>query len=158
MVIYDILLADDDENDVLLVKIAFTRAGLAKRIMVVTDGEKVLQYLKGEPPYSDRGIYPLPQLLLLDLSLPRLNGLEVLAWLQTWPGSKQMPTIALSGSCDDADLKSARNLGAFSFLRKRAEIGELALALKELDEYFLELQIETPFQKNTLVARRFGAV
>jgi CheY-like chemotaxis protein len=103
----------------------------------VEDGEKVLQYLKGEPPYSDRAFYPLPQLLLLDLSLPRLNGLEVLAWLQTWPGSKQMPTIALSGSCDNAILKRAHDLGAFSFLQKRAEIGELASALKELDGFFL---------------------
>jgi CheY-like chemotaxis protein len=137
MVIYDILLADDDENDVLLVKIAFARAGLAKRIIVVDDGEKVLQYLKGEAPYSDRAFYPLPQLLLLDLSLPRLSGLEVLAWLQTWPGSKQMPAIALSGSCDNAILKRAHDLGAFSFLQKRAEISELALALKELDGFFL---------------------
>jgi CheY-like chemotaxis protein len=77
----------------------------------------------------------LPQLLLLDLKLPRMTGLEVLAWLQTWPGAKRFPTIALTGSAHDADVRKAYELGAYTFLRKPAELNELAFALKNIDEF-----------------------
>ena len=136
MPLENILLADDNEDDVLLLEMAFNKAGLAPRIIAVSDGEKVLQYLKGETPYSDRALFPLPQLLLLDLDLPRMTGLEVLAWLQTLPEFKDLLVIVLTGSSNDADVRKAYALGAYSFLRKPPNVTELAMAMKNINQFW----------------------
>jgi CheY-like chemotaxis protein len=73
-----ILVADDDEQEVRLIRRAFAKAGSMATIQFVTDGEEVLAHLKGEPPFANRKLFPFPDLLLLDLKMPRMNGIEVL--------------------------------------------------------------------------------
>src|SRR5690349_2597022 len=93
-----ILLAEDDPNDVLLFRRALNRAGFANHLVVLNDGEDVLQYLKGEGQYADRRAFPVPVLLLLDLSMPRLGGIEVLEWIRAQPEVRHIPVIILTSS------------------------------------------------------------
>src|ERR1043165_7389245 len=78
-----VLLVEDDPDDVLLTQIAFEKARLVNPLKVVRDGEEAIAYLSGEPPYDDRERFPLPILLLLDLKMPKVNGFQVLEWLNT---------------------------------------------------------------------------
>ena len=78
-----ILLVEDNPDDVLLMQRAFKKANLANPLQVVDNGEKAVAYLDGQDPYSDRSQHPVPVLVLLDLKLPRLSGLEVLEWVRT---------------------------------------------------------------------------
>ena len=115
-----ILLADDNENDVLLVRVLFKKCGVENQLQVVSDGEDVIAYLKGEGIYAVRDRYPLPVLLLLDLSMQRKGGIEVLEWLQTQP-KPAFPVVILTGMEDLAKMKLAYQLGAHSFLIKPME-------------------------------------
>src|SRR5690242_14029566 len=98
-----VLLAEDDENDVLLLRHAFRRAGLQYPILDVPNGEEAIHYLSGCVPYGDRDHYPLPTLLLLDLKMPLLNGFDVLSWLKARPEYRDLPAVVLSSSGLDPD-------------------------------------------------------
>src|SRR5256885_12552240 len=91
-----ILLAEDNPNDVLLAQIAFERAGLTPRLVVGSDGEEALRYLKGESPYSDRLRFPFPNLVLLDLNMPKLTGFDVLSWVRRWHTASHLPVVILA--------------------------------------------------------------
>src|SRR5579859_7882133 len=93
-----ILLADDDANDVFLMRRAFARAGLPARLQVVTDGEEAVAYLKGEGKYADRHEYPFPALLLLDLKMPKMDGLETLSAIRRDENLKRLVVIMLTSS------------------------------------------------------------
>ena len=86
-----ILLAEDDPNDVLLIRSAFQRNHVANPVQVVRDGDEALAYLRGQAPFADRERHPLPVLMLMDLKMPRKSGLEVLEWVRQRPGLKQLP-------------------------------------------------------------------
>jgi CheY-like chemotaxis protein len=128
--------AEDDGNDALLLQMAFKKAGLTQRVIVVPDGEKVVEYIKGEGAYADRAQFPFPQVLLLDLKMPRMNGLEVLAWLQAQEEARHLPAVVLTSSCYNPDVRKAYELGAYSFITKPTEIDELASALKSMDDFW----------------------
>lgn len=113
-----ILLAEDDENQVLFVKRAFHHAGLLNPLFVVEDGEQAIAYLKGEGKYSNRDEYPLPCLLLLDLKMPNKNGFEVLEWIRRQPGLSALRVVVLTTSDQVHDVNRAYQLGANSFLTK----------------------------------------
>src|SRR5258706_11064320 len=98
-----ILLAEDDRDEVFLLRRAFRQAGLPHDIFEVRDGAATIEYLKGTPPFNDRARYPLPQLLLLDLKMPKVNGFEVLAWLETQAEFGSLPAVVLSSSVFLAD-------------------------------------------------------
>jgi CheY-like chemotaxis protein len=127
-----ILLVDDSPDDVLLIRLALARAGITHKIVVVPDGEKAILYLRGEPPFADRLIFPMPKLILLDLAMPRISGFEVLEWIRHQPELSHMPVVVLSGSALVADSKRAYELGATSFVTKPAELAELSSAMKEV--------------------------
>src|SRR5262249_17375864 len=93
-----ILLAEDNEDDVILIERAFRKAGLLSPLMVVRDGEEAISYISGFGRYSDRAQFPLPDLFLLDLKLPMRDGFEVLRWIQTQPELKKLPVIVLTQS------------------------------------------------------------
>src|SRR5882762_9435300 len=93
-----ILVAEDDANDRVLLTHALTRDSLPVRVLMVGDGEETINYLHGEGPFADRARYPMPDLLLLDLKMPRLNGLEVLRWLRSNDICHSLPVIIFSGS------------------------------------------------------------
>ena len=90
------LLVEDDPNDILLIQRAFAKACLVNPLKVVRDGEEALNYLSGSGEFADRGRYPLPSLILLDLKLPRKSGLEILQWLRQQPALKHIPVIVLT--------------------------------------------------------------
>src|SRR5437660_6340849 len=105
-----ILLAEDNSDDVLLIRLALEKAGSHDLLRVVRDGEEVVLYLQGEGLYADREQFPVPSLLLLDLAMPRMSGLEVLAWLQPRAEWMHLPVVVLSGFCDEAAIRRAYEL------------------------------------------------
>jgi CheY-like chemotaxis protein len=111
---YSVLLADDSENDRLFARLAFRGHPQFKIIGELQNGEEVISYLSGEEKYHDRQTYPIPDLLLLDLKMPRVSGLEVLSWLhhQDIPGLR---VAVLSGSDLQSDKEKARALGADAY-------------------------------------------
>lgn len=113
-----ILLADDSDDDVFLIRRTLQTANILNPLRVVHDGEQVLAYLKGLPPYDDREAFPLPELLLLDLKMPRRDGFEVLAWLRQQSAWRNLPVAVLTSSTDVRDANAAFSLGANSFLIK----------------------------------------
>src|SRR2546422_10918571 len=88
-----ILVAEDDADDLFLLRRASRKAGLLHRVMYVADGVMAVGYLSGSPPFDDRVRYPFPDLLLLDLKMPKMNGLEVLAWLKERPDMNVLPVV-----------------------------------------------------------------
>jgi len=134
-----ILLAEDDENDVLLVQRAFQKSNIANPLQVVRDGEEAVAYLNGELHYADRDRYPLPVLMMMDLKMPRRSGLEVLAWLRQQPGLKRLPVVVLTSSNQSPDINRAYDLGANSYLVKPAGFDSLVQLVKNLDMYWLIL-------------------
>src|SRR5438132_4460545 len=102
-----ILLAEDLEDDILLIRRAFERGNIDKPLQIVRDGEETIAYLKGEGKYANRAEYPLPDLLLLDLKMPRLDGFEVLRWIRQQPGLEGLRVVVLTSSEDMRDVNKA---------------------------------------------------
>ena len=131
------LLVEDDPNDILLIQRAFAKACLVNPLKVVRDGEEALNYLSGSGEFADRGRYPLPSLILLDLKLPRKSGLEILQWLRQQPALKHIPVIVLTSSKESSDVSRAYDLGANSYLVKPVGLGPLEDLLRALGLYWL---------------------
>ena len=85
-----VLIAEDDPGDVFLLQRAFSTAGVSASLHFVRDGQEAIDYLGGEASFADRTAYPLPELMLLDLKMPRLNGFDVLEWLRKQPGLRRL--------------------------------------------------------------------
>lgn len=133
---HPILLVEDDDNDVLLIKRAFRKAKMANPVDVVTDGEAAIAYLSREPPYENR---PIPELVLLDLKLPRKTGHEVLQWIREQPRFRYLPVVVLSSSRERIDVERAYALGANSYLVKPPTFEALIEMVQTLDVYWLVL-------------------
>ena len=112
-----ILLAEDDENDVLLTQILLKQCRVINPLQVVRDGDEAVLYLRGEGPYSDHFRYPAPVFLLLDVRMPRMDGMEVLRWMRGHQGAA-VPTFMLTAFQDLNLMNEAYQLGAKSFLTK----------------------------------------
>lgn len=136
-----VLVADDDLNDVTLLRRAFLQAGVDVAMKVVRDGEEVIQYLHGDAPFSDREEFPLPKLLLLDLKMPRANGFEVLEWLRKQAGLRRILVVVLTSSDEPEDIDRAYDLGANSFLRKPDDFTNLIKVSRKLHDYWMETNI-----------------
>jgi CheY-like chemotaxis protein len=132
-----ILVAEDDEDDVLLLRTAFAEAGLGIPLQVVPDGEDAIAYLKGEGKFADRKEFPLPALVLLDLNMPRKNGLEVLSWVRQQGILKRLPVVILSSSSQGPHINKAYELGANSYLVKLSNFTEFVQRIKLLYSYWL---------------------
>ncbi len=130
-----ILLVDDDENDVELMRRAFQSAKFPGPVRVVRQGEAAIAYLSGEGAYSDRGQFPLPAVMLLDLNMPKKNGFDVLAWLNTQPGLNRLMVIVLTASRRPEDADRAYDLGAKAFLVKPDNFNDLIAMSRCLREW-----------------------
>jgi CheY-like chemotaxis protein len=139
MRVASVLLVEDDENDVMLIKRAFQKSHIINLIQVVTDGEAAISYLLGEGIYSDRTQYPFPVAVLLDLKLPRKSGLEFLSWAKQQPELKRLPIIVLTSSREACDIKDAYDLGVNSYLVKSFTSLELTETLKSFNMYWMVL-------------------
>jgi CheY-like chemotaxis protein len=113
-----ILIVDDNEDDVLLIRVAFEKAGVGSPLRSVRDGTEAIAYLNGDPPYSDRSKHPLPGLVLLDVRMPITGGFEVLKWIRNQARFAQLRVIMLTGSNEIREANSAYKLGANSFMVK----------------------------------------
>ena len=132
-----VLLAEDNPDEAYLLRRAFRQAGLPHEIIEVRDGVATMEYLKGTPPFTDRARYPFPRLLLLDLKMPKVNGFEVLAWLETRPEFSSLPAVVLSSSVFQGDSQKALDLGAREFLTKPYDMEELVTLAEGLHERWL---------------------
>ncbi len=128
-----ILQVEDDEADIFLLKRVFERAGIESPLHAVTDGQMAIDYLLGNGEYADREKHPLPCLVLLDLKLPRLSGLELLDWIRHQPGLANLVVVVFSSSAQTEDVQRAYSLGANSYIQKPTSIEhtlEIAQLLK----------------------------
>ena len=132
-----ILLAEDREDDVILIRHAFTEANIPNPLFVVRNGAEVISYLKGDGKYSNRAEYPLPSLLLLDLKMPRINGFEVLKWVREQPGLSSLRILVLTSSNEMRDVNQAYHLGANSFLVKPHDFEDFIELSRLVQEYWL---------------------
>ncbi len=139
MISETILLVEDSEDDVLFMKRAKTRAGIQSPMQVVQDGRKAMDYLKGRGAYADRQMHPLPLLILLDLKLPFVPGLEVLKWIRHEPGLETTLVVVLTSSKESTDIDQAYRYGANSYLVKPSNPTQLQELLRILVLYWLRL-------------------
>src|SRR6185295_16611879 len=147
-----ILLVEDDEADILLLRRAFRNAHIANPLIEVRDGQAAIQYLSGEGEYADRSRYPIPFLVLLDLRLPKLSGFEVIAWMRDQPQLAHVIVVVLTASDHVPDVTKARDLGANSYLVKPGDFEELVQMVKRIKGRWLlvgELPEDTVSREST---------
>jgi two-component system, response regulator len=135
----EILLVEDNPDDVDLTLRAFRRSNIANEVVVVRDGVEALEYLFATGRYADRDVDALPQVVLLDLQLPRLNGLEVLERLRAHAKTRLLPVVILTSSTEECDLVQGYSLGANSYVRKPVDFEQFADSVKQLGLYWLLL-------------------
>jgi CheY-like chemotaxis protein len=116
-----ILLVEDDPNDVFLIQRAVTRAELGSELHCVKNADEAIDYLTASGKYRDRGQYPLPVIMLLDLKLPGRSGLEILKWLRQQEGLRRLPVVVLTNSSEAEDINRAFDAGANSYLVKNPD-------------------------------------
>jgi CheY-like chemotaxis protein len=133
-----ILLAEDNDDDVLTLCRALRRAGIEVPLQVVDDGDEAIAYLRGVGKFANRAEYPLPDLFLLDLRMPGRDGFEVLEWLRQQPSLAPLRTIVLTTSEDISDVDRAYALGANSFLTKPMDLLDFGNTLEETFNYWLK--------------------
>ena len=131
-----ILYAEDREDDVFFLRRACRRSGLhdAVTIHTVADGESAIDYLRGSREFADRAIHPMPDLVLLDLKMPRRTGLEVLEWLRARPEFTSLPAFLLTSSNQQSDIQRAVALRATGYLTKPTSIAELAQLVTDMGQ------------------------
>jgi CheY-like chemotaxis protein len=134
-----ILIAEDREDDILLIRRSFIGAHVSNPIQIVRNGEQTISYLEGEGKFANRDEFPLPALLLLDLKMPRMDGFQVLNWIRQQPGLKPLRIIVLTASADMHDVNKAYELGANSFLVKPLDFENFVEMSRFLNDYWLRL-------------------
>jgi CheY-like chemotaxis protein len=133
---FPILVVEDQEADFILLKRAFERVKVTNPIQWARDGYEALDYLQGKAKYADRSKFPLPDLLIVDLKMPRMSGFELLDYIHNNPDFRVIPTIVMSASKQDADLKKAYDLGASTFFVKPTDFSTLVDLVKRLYDYW----------------------
>ena len=133
-----ILVAEDDPTDAFFLQRAFNRAGVPVILHFVRDGQEVAAYLQGVGMYSDRKLYPVPQLLLLDLNMPRMDGFKVLEWIREQPAYNSIQIVIFSSSDEARDVKRAHNLGANWYLVKPHSMDEMNELVGRFKKFWME--------------------
>ena len=136
---HKILLVEDKRNDVDLTLRAFARSKIANEIVVVKDGEEALDYLFATGTHSGRDPSGMPEVVLLDLKLPKVDGLEVLRRLRADQRTRRLPVVVLTSSKEERDVVTSYDLGANSFVRKPVDFLEFMDAARQLGLYWLVL-------------------
>jgi CheY-like chemotaxis protein len=126
-----ILLVEDNEDDVLMIRKAFDKGQIDNPLFVVSDGGQALAYLAGTAAFADRRTYPLPDVILLDLALPGMDGFAVLRWVRAQPQLADVPVVVLTGLQSAQNLERAYSLGANSFLTKPEDFQDVVKLVRE---------------------------
>jgi len=132
-----ILIADDNEDDLLLIKRSLEKAGVVNPTQIARNGDEVIAYLAGKGKFANRDEYPFPALVLLDLKMPRTDGFDALRWIREQPGMKALPVIVLTSSENIRDVSATYELGANSFLVKPMDFENSVEIGKFINDYWL---------------------
>jgi CheY-like chemotaxis protein len=139
-----ILLVEDNPDDVALTERALKKARIANKVVVTRDGPEALDYLFGVGNYAGRDMDHMPEVVLLDLKLPKMDGLEVLRRLRADQRTRLLPVVVLTSSKEDRDLTRSYELGANSYIRKPVDFKQFVKAVQELGLYWLVLNQPPP--------------
>jgi len=139
-----ILLVEDNRMDVELTLDAFREARLGNSVQVARNGQEALAYLQGAGTYADRNQFPLPDIILLDLKMPGIDGFEVLRRAKAMPGIKRIPVIILTSSKDEGDRALSYDCGANSYLVKPVSFEGFLKVVKEVQDYWVVLNVGPP--------------
>lgn len=134
-----ILMAEDDADDRLLVKEAFQESHVANDLYFVEDGVELLNFLRGESRYTDTALSPFPDLILLDLNMPRKDGREALEEIKSDPRLKRIPVVVLTTSKEEEDILRSYNIGAASYITKPVTFEALVEIIKGLGDYWVQI-------------------
>lgn len=140
-----ILIVEDNADDEALTLRALNKNKVANKIVVVRDGAEALDYLFCRGVYAGRDPHDLPQITLLDLKLPKIDGLEVLKQVRANPNTQRLPIVILTSSSEEQDLIKAYTNGANSYVRKPVDFNEFVDAIGKLGLYWLILNEVPPF-------------
>jgi CheY-like chemotaxis protein len=132
-----VLYVEDDADDFALLKMASQKCGTPFSLRHAGDGEEAISYLNGAAAFADREEYPFPDLVLLDLKMPKLDGFEVLQWIRTNPDTMNVPVVVLAGSSFRADIRRALELGANSYAAKPGKLEELQVLIDQIADVWL---------------------
>jgi CheY-like chemotaxis protein len=135
----EILYVENDANDVMLVRLALEKLRLPIALAIARNGEQAQAYLEGKGIYADRNVYPWPDLVLMDLKMPRKSGFEVTKWIRSEKAWAQLPVVVMTSSDQPEDRMGAMQAGADAFYIKPVALEELEAALREICARFLGL-------------------
>lgn len=139
-----ILVVEDDENDLIFLKMALKKAGVTNPIQIAGDGQEALAYFQDNGKFADRTKFPLPYLVLLDLKLTYVMGLDVLTWIREQPQLKSTIVIVLTSSRYVEDIGKAYRLGANDYLVKPADLKTLEGMMRSLKDFWLVQNTPAP--------------
>jgi CheY-like chemotaxis protein len=139
-----ILVVEDDENDLVFIKMAMKKAGITNPIQIAMHGQEALDYFEGAGKFTNRAKFPLPYLMLLDLKLPYVMGLDVLTWIRDQPQFKSTIVIVLTSSRHERDIRMAYQLGANAFLVKPSDLKGLENMMITLKDFWLTQNTPPP--------------
>jgi two-component system response regulator len=140
----EILLVEDNPDDIELTLRAFRKSKIANEIVVAKDGVEAIDYLFATGEHAGRDNSSPPQLVLLDLKLPRLDGLQVLERIRANPKTRLLPVVILTSSTEEPDLLTGYSLGANSYIRKPVDFQEFVVAVRRLGRYWRLLNQPPP--------------
>jgi CheY-like chemotaxis protein len=152
-----LLLAEDLEDDVFIMRRALKAAGILNPLAVVSDGRELLAYLGGHGPYHDRETFPAPFLLFLDLKMPYHDGFECLEFIGQSPLLKHIPVVVLTSSAQERDQSRAYKLGARTYLVKPPRPADLLSIVSSLESHFIGSYGDSPFllgQRSTVSEKK----
>jgi two-component system response regulator len=139
-----ILLVEDNEDDEILAIRALKKNNIINEVVVARDGAEALDYLFGTGAYAGRDLSELPQVVLLDLKLPKISGLEVLKRIREDERTRFQPVVVLTSSKEEQDLVGSYSLGANSYIRKPVDFGQFIEAVRQIGLYWLMLNEAPP--------------
>jgi two-component system, response regulator len=149
MTAHAILLVEDNADDEALTLRALKKNNINNQVVIARDGEEALDYLFGTGAYAGRDLTLMPQLILLDLKLPKIDGLQVLQRLRTDRRTRLLPVVILTSSKEQQDLMEGYSLGANSYVRKPVDFTQFVEAVKQLGLYWLVLNEQAPVARSS---------
>lgn len=131
-----ILVVEDRDDDVVLIKQGFQKSGFPNQVKAVKDGDEAVAYLRGEGEFGDRMLHPIPDIVVLDLKLPRRDGFQVLQWVRQESPNRDLPIIVLTSSPLGSDLTRAYQLGATSYFVKSLDLQDFVSFAKVVHQFW----------------------
>lgn len=144
-----ILLVEDNRNDELLARRALQKNSITTHLVVARDGVEAIDFIMGTGSYAERDVRQQPSLVLLDLKLPKMDGLEVLRQLRAHEPTRHLPVVILTSSDEEQDVRKSYDLGVNSYIRKPVDFNEFVETVRQLGLYWLKLNDTVKFNKET---------